>query len=246
MAIYGSESASVRRPAEVIYTGGSTDWIYRAWWKSCILGTLSAVAVSALVSVVVSLYLVEFRSGIYSVAAAELVAIAAVLEGAIIGYFQWRVLCRVFPTMSSATWVGATMIAAAFGCVLSWAPTSFALTAAAAIRLGDVTLGLPAIVRITLETGALVGLVWGVAQYAVLRFHVHRAGVWILANTLAWAASFMSLYFAAFLPDRTTSPAVHIILAVIAGLVLGSFLGLLNGYVLVRLRSRLWNPHSNR
>jgi hypothetical protein len=125
MAIYGSESASVRRPAEVIYTGGSTDWIYRAWWKSCILGTLSAVAVSALVSVVVSLYLVEFRSGIYSVAAAELVAIAAVLEGAIIGYFQWRVLCRVFPTMSSATWVGATMIAAPLGaCSAGYQPHS--------------------------------------------------------------------------------------------------------------------------
>jgi hypothetical protein len=143
-------------------------------------------------------------------------------------------------------WVGATMIAAAFGCVLSWVPTSFALTAAAAVTLGDVTLSFPAIARITLETGALVGLVWAVAQYAVLRLHAHHAGSWILSNALAWTASFTSLYLAAFLPDRTTSPAFHIILTAIAGVVLGSFLGLLNGYVLVRLRSRLLNPHSAR
>lgn len=246
MRVHGFGSVSERRPTEVIHTAGSTGLIYGAWWKSCILGTLLAVAVSALVSVVVSLYLAEFRSGIYSIAAAELVAIAAVFEGALIGYFQWRVLRRVFPTMSSTTWVGATMIAAAFGCVLSWVPTSFALTAAAAVKLGDVTLSFPAIARITLETGALVGLVWGVAQYAVLRLHAHHAGSWILSNALAWTASFTSLYLAAFLPDRTTSPAFHIILAAIAGVVLGSFLGLLNGYVLVRLRSRLLNPHSAR
>jgi hypothetical protein len=246
MRVHGYGSATEQRPAQLISTAGSTDWISRAWWKSCIVGTLLAVTVSALVSVVVSLYLAEFRSGIYSVAAVELVAIAAVFEGALIGYFQWRVLRRVFPTMSSATWVGATMIAAAFGCVLSWVPTSFALTAAAAAKFGDVTLSFPAIARITLETGALVGLVWGVAQYAVLRLHAHQARGWILTNTLAWTATFMSLYFAAFLPDRTTSPAFHIILAAIAGVILGSFLGLLNGYVLVRLRSRLLDPSSPR
>jgi thiamine transporter ThiT len=144
--------------------------------------------------------------------------------------------------MSSATWVGATMIAAAFGCVLSWVPTSFALAAAAAVKFGDVTLSFPAIARITLETGALVGLVWGVAQYIVLRLHAHQAGAWILTNTLAWTASFMSLYFAAFLPDRTTSPAFHIILAAIAGVVLSSFLGLLNGYVLLRIALGFWFP----
>ena len=141
----------------------------------------------------------------------------AALEGGLIGYFQWRVLRRLFPTMTSGPWVGATMIAAASGCVLSWLPTSFALTAALAARIGDLTPGPGVVIRVCLVTGALVGLVWGVAQYAVLRLHAHRAGSWIVASTMSWTISFICLYFAAFWPDRTVSPLIHVGLAALCG-----------------------------
>ena len=110
------------------------------------------------------------------------------------------------------------MIAAASGCVLSWLPSSFALTAALASRIGDFTLGPAVVVRVCLVTGALVGLVWGVAQYAVLRLHAHRAGSWIVASTMTWTISFICLYFAAFWPDRTVSRLIHVGLTALAGL----------------------------
>lgn len=143
----------------------------------------------------ISIALAQYRSGPYEVADVELVAMTAALEGGLIGYFQWRVLRRLFPTMTSGPWVGATMVAAASGCVLSWLPTSFALTAALASRIGDHTPGPAVIVKVCLVTGALVGLVWGVAQYAILRLHAHRAGSWIIASTTSWTISFIWLYF---------------------------------------------------
>src|SRR5687768_1027217 len=80
--------------------------IYSAWRRACLAGAALAVTISAIAVAVVKMNFAEYRSGIHSVMAAEFVAIAAVLEGALIGYFQWRVLRRVFPTMSSGAWVG--------------------------------------------------------------------------------------------------------------------------------------------
>jgi hypothetical protein len=197
------------------------------------------MTISALVLSIVRMNFAQYRSGIYSAVSAELIAIAAVFEGALIGYFQWRVLRRVFPTMSSAAWVGATMIAAAGGFVFSWLPTSFALTSALASRIGDNTISPLAMTRVFLVTGTLVGLLWGVAQSAVLRLHVHHAEAWIVASTIAWALGFPAVAFAAFWPDRTVSFGIHILLAAGAGIVLGSLFGLLHGRLLLRLRSRL-------
>ena len=249
MRVHSLERPSALQPRQLDYVRTYRGWVRPAWMWSCIVGCVVATTISALVLVVVSVALAQYRSGIYEVPAVELVAMTAALEGGLIGYFQWRVLRRLFPTMTSGPWVGATMIAAASGCVLSWLPTSFALTAAIAARIGDLTPGPAVVIRVCLVTGALVGLVWGVSQYAVLRLHAHRAGSWIVASTMSWTISFICLYFAAFWPDRTVSPLIHVGLAAFAGLILGSALGLLQGRVLAGLHSRLLvstHPGSDR
>jgi hypothetical protein len=246
MKVHGFEKSSIRAASVPMSIAVRDASVSRAWIRSCILAAVLAVTVSALVSLLVTGYLVQYRSGVHNVVRVELIAITSVLEGALIGYFQWRVLRGIFPTISGTMWVGATMIAAGSGCLLSWLPTSFALTTAVASRMGDTTVGTAAAVNICLVTGALIGLVWGVAQYAVLRLHVHQGGGWVLASVAAWTISFVPVYFAAFVPDRTTSPLAHVVVAAAAGLVLGSTLGLVHGRVLVALRSRLLVPHMSR
>lgn len=241
MKVHGVERPLTSLDGEYIYYG-STGWIYPAWLRSCILGSTLALAISGVISVLVNTYLAQYRSGVYSLIAAGAVGIAAILEGALIGYMQWRVLRRVFPTMTSTLWVGATMIAAISGYALSWLPTSYALAAALATRIGDMTVSPSVMARISIVTGALVGLVWGVTQFAVLRFHVHQAGSWIVASMISWTLSFACVYLSAFLPDRTTNPFLRIGLAALSGLVLGSFLGIMHGHVLTKLRSRLLVP----
>lgn len=239
MKVQSLERRSVREPPDLISAHVYRGWVRPAWMWSCILGSVVAITVSAAIAILISTYLAQYRSGAPRLAAVELMALAAGLEGAIIGYFQWRVLRRLFPTMASGPWVSATMIAAGSGCVLNWLPTSFSLTAALASSIGDVTPGPTVIAKFSMVTGALIGLVWGSAQYAVLRLHVHRAGSWISASVVSWIVSFVWLYLAAFFPDRTTSPIIYIVLAASSALVLGSSLGVLQGRVLARLHSRL-------
>jgi hypothetical protein len=219
------------------------DRICSAWVRACIAGPAIAFAVSAAMSVVVGRELAEYRANPQQLLSAGVFIAAAILEGGLIGYVQWRVLRRMFPTMSGPMWITATIVAAAAGCVLSGVPTSFALTAALASRIGDVTVGAAAAMRISIVTGALVGLVWGVTQYTVLRLHAHEPTAWILSNTAAWTIGFAAVFFAAFLPDRTMHPAIQIALAAGAGIILGGAVGVLNGWTLRHLHPRLWAIH---
>lgn len=215
-----------------------------AWVRSCITGTVLAATASA----VISLFMTasqdpQRRAGEYSGFTFQLVAIASVLEGALIGYFQWRLLRRLFPTMSGGRWVASTMIAAGSGCLLNWLPTSFVLTSALASSTGNNSVSTAAAIRISIVTGPLIGLIWGVAQYAVLRLHAHHAAAWIVASTIAWTVSFGPLYLSAFASDRAATPLIHILLAAGGGVTLGCFLGLLHGRVVTALRSRLMGRH---
>ncbi len=234
----------VRSPREGAYTASAGASIYSAWLRGCVIGSGLALTLSGVIAVMMSLFLAEYRSEAARTLSVVIIAVVAVLEGGIIGYCQWRVLRRVFPTMSSAMWVGTTMAAAAVGCAIPWLPTSFATTAAAAGRFGDVSIGLFDAARLSIVTGALIGIVWGVAQYAILHRHAHHASIWVLSSTAAWAIAFAVVYFAAFWPDRTVHPFLHVLLAADAGVLLGLVLGLLNGRALLALRSRLLSPHA--
>lgn len=155
-----------------VYTKGIDRGLFLAWVRSCILGTvLAATASAAILFFVTASRTPQGRPGEYSGFAFQLVAIGSVLEGALIGYFQWRLLRRISPTMNGARWVASTMIAAGSGCLLNWLPTSFALTSALANSIGDSSVSTADVIRISIVTGPLIGLIWGVAQYAVLRLH---------------------------------------------------------------------------
>jgi hypothetical protein len=237
--------SNTAEPTWALHVTSTRDWMRPAWMWSCLSGSMIGMTVSAAIAALALSHLAGYRYGAPRLVSVELTAIAAVLEGAFIGYFQWRMLRRIFPTMSSGAWVGASMIAAGSGCVLSWLPTSFALTSALAPRFGDVSVDPIGIARFSIVTGSLVGLVWGVAQYFVLRRHVHRAGLWILASVIAWTMSFVWIYMAAMLPDRSTSALIQILLGTFSGFVLGTAIGLVQGYVLNGLGSRLLTPANN-
>ena len=236
-----SQTLHSRRPADSILTARANR-AQLAWISYCVAGWVIALTLSSIIALIVSSYLAEYRSGTPKVVADVLIALAVVLESAVIGYFQWRVLRRLFPTMTRGTWVGSSIIAGASGYCLSWLPTSFALTLALASRIGDTTPGPFTVATFCVVTGALVGIVWGMLQFLVLRLHAYRPGSWILASMLAWTIGFVWMYLAAFVPDRTTSPVIYVALAAVSGLGLGATVGVIEGRVLVKLRSRLLIP----
>src|SRR5262245_22897494 len=97
---YDIEIPNSLQPVEVTRTYKRRGWVGPAWMWACVSGSVIAMSISALALMLVSVYMGQYRSGTYAVISAEVTALVAFLEGGLIGYFQWRVLRRLFPTMS--------------------------------------------------------------------------------------------------------------------------------------------------
>jgi hypothetical protein len=54
-------------------------WLQPAWMRSCIIGSLVATTIAAVISVLMSATLAPYRSGTYELAAGQLVAMTAAL-----------------------------------------------------------------------------------------------------------------------------------------------------------------------
>jgi len=108
-----------------------------------------------------------------------LVAWGGVAEGAGVGIFQWLVLRR--RVSRAGWWVLASILGLAGGAVVG--------TTAVALAGGDPTTW--GVVGGWVVGGAMAGLM----QWFVLRRQVSRAGCWVLASTVGWAVSTVSMAY---------------------------------------------------
>lgn len=178
---------------------------------------------------------VRLESALPTVAAALLGAVVfAVLEGAIVGGLQWRVLRERAPSISARAWVGATMV----GGLVAWLAVSlpFALmrddTAAA-----DATTEPPLVLQLALMAlaGLAAGPVLGGAQALVLRRVTDRPWAWVWANARAWAVGLPIIQLAAGGMPAGTSTALVVAVAAVALFVAGCAVGRIHGPTLLRL-----------
>jgi hypothetical protein len=143
--------------------------------------------------------MLEREAGLTAVllAAVAAVILGIVLEGALVGAAQARVLHHALPGLSAASWIRATMVGAGVAWLLGMVPSSVAALMAHAPSSGAASPGEPpAAVQYGLAAllGGLTGPVLGLAQWLVLRRHVARAGRWILANSMAWALGMVVIF----------------------------------------------------
>ena len=165
--------------------------------------------------------------------AAAAVALGALLEGVLVGWFQARALGPAVPGLSARRWVRATTIGAAVAWAVGMVPsTVLALTGAGEPGPGP---GPVAEYGLAAVLGLATGPILGFAQARVLRAHTGRAWPWLGANALAWAAG-MPLIFA----GMSLVPWEGHWFAMAAGVVAvcgaaGLAVGAIHGWVLVRL-----------
>ena len=100
----------------------------------------------------------------------------------------------------------------------------------------------PLLIALGVLAGGLLLASIGVAQWLVLRRHVARSGVWVVANALAWVAG-LAVVFAAIGIAPGNSPVVIAAFGVAGGLGMGLVVALVTGLFLVRLLDRA-NPAS--
>jgi hypothetical protein len=175
-----------------------------------------------------------------TVAAAVLAG--TLIEGTVVGTAQWLVLRGPFPAMRWRAWVLATAV----GAFIAWAsgmlPTTL-LSAGSDVGGGPapyepsaaMVYGLAALM------GLVAGAILGTPQWLVLRRHVRRAAIWILANALAWVPGMVLAFVAADFIFSAGIGMITIVLAIATLMAIGAVVGAIHGLALVWLTRRTYD-----
>lgn len=192
----------------------ATRGIWHAWFRWTTAGEFAGFLAPALVGALTS--------------SAELLVLAGVVEGAVLGAAQAVVLRRVFHRPRSRYWIGATAIAAGS----AWA------VAMIVVHNGERLNSLPLVVLLPIAavagTGVLLSI--GIAQWFVLRLRVPRTHMWVWANALAWGAG-LGVFFAVATPlwQPGQPPALIALIGAFAGLLMAATMAAVTGTALVHL-----------
>lgn len=208
--------------------------VCRNWIAANALGEIFGLGVAVLIAIAVA------QAHVFPPAEQIVVVTAAFLvigayEGAIVGAAQWLVLRRLLPSLRAKHWIGATVAGALVTWMLGRIPSALADWKSASGGVGRPAPSLTMIVLLSAAAGAVLGLILGVAQSFVLRAHVRRAGWWIVANALAWAAGMPLIFIAAGLPSPHTSMLSIAALLLVAVGAAGAVVGAIEGVFLRRL-----------
>ncbi|WP_280236018.1 hypothetical protein [Nocardia cyriacigeorgica] len=148
--------------------------MWRRWLVTVTAGEVVGFAAPALTAVT--------AGPIDDPVAAAALALAGMVEGAVLGWFQSSVLCTAVPRLDRGRWVLATAI----GATVAW-------TVAVTMILAEGFQRWPTAAAVPMLTAGALVIVFslGVSQWFVLRDHVVDAGGWIGATAAGWAVGLL-------------------------------------------------------
>ncbi len=201
--------------------------LYRRWVLHCTAGELIGFGGIPVIGGALAFMLTQSLSTEVRAAIIYVVAVAGGFgEGAVLAWFQLRVLGSVFPTLQRRAWLRSTALAAA----LAWSLGYLTPT------LDDI-FGIPpaAQIAIWIPAGCIILISIGYAQARVLRDVVARPARWVTSNVLGWLAGLIWTFALPALLPETAPIAVWIGTFVVAGVLMGLTVGLVTGFTLLRL-----------
>jgi len=203
------------------------------WVLACTAGEVLGIGAAAAM-VTSYLYLVgepQDTWGLFQLAGVML--FAGIVEGFLLGIFQWRVLVRIFPRIPGNSWISMTVLAALTGWLIG-ALSSVTFSPVSTHTESDE----PSLwMNLLIGTGAgiLLGALFGIFQVRVLKRFLDKAELWILANALGWGIGLVWIFIAASIPNAQTPLILTILLGIAGGTVAGLSVGGITGWFLMRL-----------
>lgn len=207
------------------------------WIWLCAAGELVGFGLGGGIGYLVFTAIPDPRSATAVIALLLGCAAAGVIEGAALGAAQWWGLRRRYPRLPAAPWIGATSAAAAVAWLLGGLPSTLISLLAPAVAATPAAPGGAVVALATAAGGAVLGTLFGVLQWSVLRDHAGRPGAWIIANTVGWAIALPWSFVAASLPQVTT-PSRALAVTAAAGLIMGVIVAVATGAALRRMPPR--------
>jgi hypothetical protein len=231
--------------------------LWRRWVVANAVGELIGLGLTFLVGFGAFAVLGELDGLGPTLGLGALMVATGAIEGTVVGLAQWQALQSRAPAQRTAqfaaqqtaqppalsgiprrVWWSATLRGALIAWFLGALPSILINIAGDPAGGAAEPMPEPSLTTVLLLAagmGAVLGVVLALPQWAVLRRHVVRAGLWIPANSLAWALG-MPLIFAGVNAAQATSSVVVALATIAIALILsGAVVGAVHGVVLVWL-----------
>lgn len=217
------------------------DWnLWRRWVAANAIAETIGLGGSALVVVAMMTLIDADTVGGMLLTASVSVLLGAFFEGVLVGAIQWRILRGVFENLTQRAWVVVTAGGACAAWLLGFLPSTLMTlltTDTAPSPQAATPVEPPAALIYTMAAamGLVLGVVLGGAQWIELRRYVPRAGLWIIANALAWLVGMPLVFVAA--ANVPAGPITVWTVLLIVGVVLaaGAAVGAMHGLALLVL-----------
>lgn len=206
--------------------------LWRQWVAANSLAELVGLGGSALLGVALVQLVGDTAVAVVLLALVMILA-GTFLEGVIVGWLQWRVLRRPFPTLLRLSWVRATAVGAAIAWTLGMLPSTFMGLSAETTNTPPPEVSNALVYGLAAIMGLVLGPILAIPQWTVLRHYVRQAGWWIPANSLAWAGGMMLIFVGtSFIPPEGINVSTAVILLITLAAA-GAIVGAIHGLALV-------------
>ncbi|HEY5749867.1 MAG TPA: hypothetical protein VIU12_27560 [Chryseolinea sp.] len=195
---------------------------WQQWILNYSLGELLGIGAAAIIARFLFMEYSQAEHGQSPTLTGLVLTVAGTSEGLIIGYVQWRSLSRFVKNFKPAPWITVTTLTSIAGWILILPPAVLIIFFFAKLSL----LNHYTSIFYTFSAGAAFGALISTCQFFIIRKFFNNALIWILANTMGWALSFLILYFAlSFFSGSLVNTLLIILACISSGLVQGIVTG---------------------
>jgi hypothetical protein len=214
---------------------GDSELPLARWIIACTLGELIGFGVGGGLAALAFVSIPDPTSGPLATALLLACVGAGLVEGAILGAFQWLALRSALPSLTIAAWSSVTALAGATGWALGSLPSIVMSLTSGADAPPATDPGLLVTLLAASALGLALGALFGAFQWIALRRHVRRGGSWIAANAIAWALALPWSFVAGGSIAAASSPVLAVSGAALAGAAMGLTVALVTGLFLRRM-----------
>ncbi len=162
------------------------------WMLNYSFGELLGIGAAAIIGRFLFLNFSTTSSSSQSAITMIILVIAGTTEGLIIGFIQWRSLSKLIQDFKPIPWVATTTLPTIAGWLLILPPAVVFLSFLTKIAFINNSYSILYSVFVGMAFGGLIGI----PQFFIIKKYYKKAMVWIIANAISWAISFLIIYLA--------------------------------------------------